>query len=151
MGAATKRRRKLVIDGETFLWSIHDDDVSTLHVVSPDKRLHLRYGWQHANPDGESFVDVRGERFVGLPPGISSWVRIQAPDWREDPSFHSPRLVPRLLQWALAPKSQVVYKQLPAGFSTHVLTAAPWTGGIPTFSSSPGQVQTYSPAIALDQ
>ncbi len=144
MGAAIKGRRKIIVGGEQFLWSIHEDDVNTLHVVSRDKRLNLRFGWQHANPPGESFVDVMGSRFVGLPADLSGWVRVQAPDWRNHPSFIAPSLVRTLIHWALAPKDQVVYKELPAGFSTHVTTAAPWAGGMPTFSSSPGLTKTHA-------
>ena len=143
MGAANKGRRRIVVDGEQFLWSLHEEDVNTVHVVSRDKRLILRFGWQHANPPGESFVDVMGDRFVGLPPGIHGWVRVQAPDWRDHPSSIEPRMVRTLIQWALQPKDQVVYKVLPPGFSTHVVTAAPWNGGIPTFSATPGPEKTY--------
>ena len=143
MGAATKGRRSIVVAGEQFLWSVHEDDANTVHVVSRDKRLNLRFGWQHANPPGESFVDVLGDRFVGLPPGLQGWVRVQAPDWRDHPSMLSPRVVRTLIQWALADKNEVVYKVLPTGFSTHVVTAAPWNGGIPTFSAAPGQEKTY--------
>lgn len=144
MGAATKKRRRIIVNGERFMWSVHEDDVNTIHVVSRDKRLNLRFGWQHANPPGESFVDVMGDRFVGLPSQLPGWVRVQAPDWRDHPSFLSPRMVRTLIQWALAPKEQLVYKVLPHGFSTHVLTAAPWAGGIPpSFSTSPGQPKTY--------
>ena len=74
MGAATKRRRKIAVADEQFLWSIHEADLNTAHIVSRDKRLNLRFGWQHANPPGESFVDVMGDRFIGLPPGLHGWV-----------------------------------------------------------------------------
>jgi len=82
-------------------------------------------------------------RALRRPSGISGWVRVQAPGWRDHPSSLSPRMVRTLIQWALAPKEHVVFKVLPPGFSTHLITAAPWNGGIPTFSATPGQEQTY--------
>jgi len=129
--------------GERFLWSLHEEDLNYLHIVSQDKRLNLRYGWQHSLPPGESFVDVLGSRFVGLPLDVHGWVRIQAPAWPDADNLASPRLVRALIEWALAPKEHVVYKELPAGFSTHASTAAPWAGGLPTFSSSPGHLKMY--------
>ena len=67
MPASSKKRRKLTIDGRLFLWSLHEEDVNSLHVVSADKRLNLRYGWQHALPSHERYVDVMGPDFEGLP------------------------------------------------------------------------------------
>ena len=132
--------------GELFLWSLHDEDVNTLHVVSHDKKLNLRYGWQHSLPPGERYVDVLGPRFNGLPEGLAGWVRVKAPEWGEANCEGSPRFVRTLILWALEPKDEVVFKQLPPAFSTHVLTAAPWAGGLLTFSSSPGELRTYRPA-----
>lgn len=143
MGAATKGRRTITIAGERFLWSLHEEDLNYLHIVAHDKRLNLRYGWQHGLPAGESFVDVLGSRFEGLPSGIQGWVRIQSPSWPDIDNLASPRLVRALIEWALAPKEHVVYKELPAGFSTHASTASPWAGGPPTFSSSPGHPKVY--------
>lgn len=146
MGARLKNRRRITVAGELFLWSLHDEDANTLHVVSHDKKLNLRYGWQHSLPPGERYVDVLGSRFNGLPEGLSGWVRVKAPDWVDASYEGSPRFVRTLILWALEPKGEVVFKPLPEAFSTHALTASPWAGGVPTFSSSPGEPRTYRPA-----
>lgn len=143
MPATHKKRRKIIVEGRLFLWSLHDEDVNLLHVVSDDKRLNLRYGWQHSLPPAERYVDVMGPGFNGLPEGLHGWIRVRAPDWTGANHEGSPRFVRTLILWALQPKPEVVFKQLPAGFSTHILTASPWGPGLPTFTSSPGGVQIH--------
>ena len=143
MGARTKGRRRIVVQGEVFYWSVHDEDLNTIHLVSADKRLILRYGagWQGALPPGERYVDVMGPRFAGLPGGCGGWYRVLAPDW-ENESF-SRHFVRKLVLWALESKQEVVFKRLPHGYSTDLVTAAPWGPGLPTFTSSPGEPQVH--------
>jgi hypothetical protein len=142
MGATHRKRRRITVDGELFLWSLHEEDLNTLHVLSQDKQLNLRYGWQHSLPPEERYVDVMGRRFAGLPPGLPGWIRVQAPDWTGFTYEGSPRFVRVLIRWALAPKPEIVYKLLPPGYSTHILLGSPWGLGIPTFHSSPGEART---------
>ncbi len=143
MAIARRKRRKIVVDRRLFLWSLHEEDVNELHIVSDDKHLNLRYGWQHALPPGERYVDVMGPGFNGLPPGLHGWIRVKAPDWT-DPSYAgSPAFVRKIIQWALEPKTRVIFKQLPEHFSTHVVTAAPWNLGLLTFTASPGDTRTF--------
>jgi len=144
MPASAQNRRKLTIDGRLFFWSLHEEDINALHIVSADKRLILRYGWQHSLPSGERYVDVMGPDFNGLPSGLQGWIRVLAPDWDDASYVGSPRFVRKLILWALQPKPTVVYKQLPETLSTHASTAAPWGPGLLTFSSSPGDQKTYS-------
>ena len=145
MPASSKKRRKLTVDGRLFLWSLHEDDINELHVVSHDKRLNVRYGWQHSLPPHERYADVMGPDFAGLPAGLSGWVRVLCPDLDGDTYAGSPRFVRQLILWALQPKAEVVYKELPPGYSTHVMTASPFGPGLPTFSSSPGDQKTHRP------
>ena len=79
LGAAIKGRRKIMVDGEQFLWSIHEEDVNTLHVVSRDKRLNLRFGWQHANrranPSSMSWASASSAfRHLGLGACSGAWL-----------------------------------------------------------------------------
>lgn len=129
MAARTRKRRRIVIEGELFLWSAHEGDVGFLHVVAADKRLNLRYGWQHWRlPDGERYVDVMGPRFAGLPPGRHGWLRVQAPTWSDENPI-TPGFVRKLVLWALQPKPHVAYKVLPGGVIPD---------GMQSFSASPG-------------
>lgn len=141
MAATHKKRRKIHVDGRLFLWSLHEEDVNELHIVSDDKRLNLRYGWQHSLPPGERYVDVLGPGFNGLPSHLHGWIRVKAPDWPDATYAGSPSFVRKVILWALEPKSHVAFKRLPAHFSTHVLTASPWGHGIYTFSDSPGEIE----------
>jgi hypothetical protein len=143
MPATRKHRRKLTIGGRLFLWSLHEDDLNDLHVVAENKRLNLRYGWQHALPPDERYVDVMGPDFHGLPPNLAGWTRVRCPEWDDSSYVGSPRFVRKLVLWALQPKTEVVYKELPPGYSTHVVTGSPWGPGLPTFSSSPGEARTW--------
>ena len=142
MAVTHKNRRKIDVNRRQFFWSLHDEDVNQLHIVSDDKRLNLRYGWQHSVPPGERYVDVLGPGFNGLPPDLHGWVRVKAPDWPDATYAGSPSFVRKVILWALEAKRQVIFKRLPAHFSTHILTAAPWSHGIYTFNDSPGELET---------
>lgn len=139
MPASLKKRRRITVDGRLFLWSLHGEDLNELHVVSHDKRLNLRYGWQHGLPPHERYVDVMGPDFTGLPAGLAGWVRVLCPDLSGDTYTGSPRFVRQLILWALRTKAEVVYKELPPGYLTHILMGSPFGPGLPTFSSSPGE------------
>ena len=101
MAVSRKGRRRIIVGGRLFMWSLHDEDINQLHVVSDDKLINLRYGWQHSLPLGERYVDVLGSGFAGLPAGLRGWARVLAPDWPDASYAGSPAFVRKLILWAL--------------------------------------------------
>lgn len=69
MGIATKKRRKIVVNGENYLWWVTEGDGPgmILYVVSQDKHFMVQYELEQ--PNGEEYLAVIGRRFAGATTG----------------------------------------------------------------------------------
>src|SRR5262249_40347590 len=106
MGAATKRRRRIIINDRLFLWYVRGDEAKVyqrqdpypvllyivLHIVSEDKHFNVQYLTNQCllQPPYIPNVLVVGREFPGLTKS-AGWQRVAAPRWEDDSV--SPRLV----------------------------------------------------------
>jgi hypothetical protein len=117
MAVASKRKRKIQIEGRTFYWCVKEDTergLPELHILSPDKKFMVQYalnqskshslGWTQAwSPP---FVVVLGPEFGGLS-AAAGWQRVRTPAW-EDDRIITPAFVRRLILWCLDKDKEVV-------------------------------------------
>ena len=117
MAVALMRKRKILVGGRAFYWSVKDDPDSPfpkLSVLSPDKRFIVQYtlgqsrshslGW--AEEWQPPFIEVVGSEFGGLEPA-GVWGRVRTPAWGDDTAV-TPAFVRRLIEWCLEPGKEVV-------------------------------------------
>jgi hypothetical protein len=111
MAIATKRRRKLDVDGRLFVWFFASDDDSldkVLHVASDDKAFIVIYHLRQRD-EGRTLI-VLGREFGGLPDAGGPWIRVACPKW-EDGDVIGPGSVRRLIEWGLDPGKPIVRLQ----------------------------------------
>jgi hypothetical protein len=117
MAVAPKGKRKILVGGRDFYWSVKDDPDSPspkLSVLSPDKRFIVQYtlGQAQAHSTGweeqwqPPFVEVLGSEFGGLE-RAGVWRRLRTPTWGDDTAV-TPAFVHRLIEWCLDPEKEVV-------------------------------------------
>jgi hypothetical protein len=107
MAIATKRRRKIEVDGRAFVWWVTPDDESNemlLRISSTDKQLLLCYIIDQ--PDESRHVIVLGRELPPLTDAGGRWIRLHTPRW--DDRIVTPKLVRTILLWALDPFKEVV-------------------------------------------
>ena len=84
MGVASKRRRKIKVEGRRYLWYVRDDPDSeawVLHVLSEDKAFIVKY---HLGQPAEGrYLIVLGPDFAGLPDAGGQWIRVLCPAWEK--------------------------------------------------------------------
>jgi hypothetical protein len=100
MGIAKKRRKKIIVEGRTYLWWVQDDRDSNdmvLHVASQDKAFLVQY---HLNqPEHTRHLIILGRTFAGVPDAGGPWVRVLCPCW-ETAGAIRPSAVQQLIDWA---------------------------------------------------
>lgn len=101
MAVSKRGKTRIVVDQETYYWSVpHDpgDDWPTLVVVSPDKSLSFHYPideWTH-----QRFMTALAEQ--QLVPPVPSIRTGQPSDTRNAEFSITPGFVRELIQWCLA-------------------------------------------------
>jgi hypothetical protein len=100
MGVSTKSRRKLIVDGRSYVWYVKEDDDSpdyVLHVLSDDKQFIVQF---HLGQHNETcHLTVIGSDFKRVIGTGSSWRRFRCPEWRSDNSAITPKNVRSLIEW----------------------------------------------------
>lgn len=124
MTVSAKHRRKIDIDGRTYVWWVAPDDDSpfvpylmALTVVSADQKLFVRY--HLSQPAALRHLTVLGPVFRSVPECGGRWRRFRCPAFG-NASTVSPRDVASLIRWSLAgsdPLVEVDYRGLPVGQS----------------------------------
>jgi hypothetical protein len=93
MAVATKGKRKIIVDGRIFWWSVSDDRellywknpagsvgiiILLLTIVSDDKKFLVKYALcQSETPSAYiPHIVVLGTEFGGLPPSHQGWTRV---------------------------------------------------------------------------
>jgi hypothetical protein len=99
MGAATKRRRKITVEGHQYLWYVAEDDDGAgmvLHVISTDKQFIAKY--QMGQAKGEDYIVILGRRFAGAKTG-GLWRRFLCPQFVG--RAVTPQAVRQLIEWCV--------------------------------------------------
>ena len=102
MGVRTKGRRKIVVDGEDYVWYVAENDDGpgvVLHVASQDKKLAVMYPLY--DEIGQQYIVILGERFTGAETG-GPWKRFVCPQFESD-GVVTPKHVRDLILWCLDP------------------------------------------------
>lgn len=111
LAVAKKHKRKIVIDGQLYFWSVREDfehiDVGTdktLTIVSDDKKFLVKYpldqkGWQN-------FIVVLGGQFGGGGEFGGCWKRVICPKWETTEAI-TPKTVRDVIVWSLSHKANV--------------------------------------------
>jgi hypothetical protein len=119
MTISAKGRRRIEVDGQSFLWWVAecvDDDfagASALTIASTDKKLLVRYGL--CQPDASRYIVVLGSVFRGMPNLGGRWRRFRCPQFGTFESV-TPRDVADLIRWCCArgePATEVDYRGIP--------------------------------------
>jgi hypothetical protein len=104
MGVAKKYRRKIEIQGRSFLWYvredldwIHNGCLVALSIISEDKHLIISYGIGQAEP--YRHLISLGKEFAKLAPDSSvGHRRVRCPQWEQDGAI-TPESVRQIIEW----------------------------------------------------
>ncbi|MBI5930898.1 MAG: hypothetical protein HY862_16430 [Chloroflexi bacterium] len=120
MVAETKRRRKIVVDGRSYMWRIKDSNDPAgwlcwsyeLVVASEDRRFYANYP---ILPKGElPFIWITGKEFKPTPPHPDN--KYRCPRFEREDGAITPQSVKGLIQWCLSdgePKIRVDWNNKP--------------------------------------
>lgn len=107
MAISTKRRRKIEVNGRSFVWWVAPDDDSPdvlLRVCSSDKHFLVHYAL--GQQDARRHLAVLGPEFPPLQDAGGCWIRVRTPAWGD--AIVTPSLVRRIIEWGLDPAKEVV-------------------------------------------
>ena len=99
MAIASKRRRRITVNREQYLWYVAEDEegaAMVLQVISTDKRFIAKY--QIGQPMDRSYIVILGKRFAGAKTG-GPWRRFLCPQFVLDAV--TPQSVRKLIEWCL--------------------------------------------------
>jgi hypothetical protein len=100
MGARTKGRCRITVDGREFVWYVHAE--YELRITSMDKKFSVSYPYPYS-ADGR--MRVSGQEFPGIEPDELRPVTIQAPDVDK----YSLKVVVRnVIRWSMNPSHVIV-------------------------------------------
>lgn len=109
MGVATKGKRKILVDGETYYWYVVDDyevlDLGAdkrLTVLSESKQFLIHYPINQSS-DGENLIIILWRTFGGEGPWGKCWQRIVSPKWELN-GVIAPSSVANLIRWCIKDK-----------------------------------------------
>ncbi len=111
MALARKGRRRIDVDGETYLWWVASDEdcytspgANALNVASEDRRLLVRY--HLAQPATSRHVTVLGPVFRDVD-CRGPWRRFRAPELGDERTI-TPADVARFIRWCRAGSDAIV-------------------------------------------
>ncbi|HZS05141.1 MAG TPA: hypothetical protein VFD58_09930 [Blastocatellia bacterium] len=106
MGVATRKRRKIVVNGRKFVWQVIDRMPGyVLQVISEDKHFLVEYPL--GNHDPYCLLDVMGGELPGLPDAGHCTLRIHCPQFGDERSATS-STVRRLIEWCLYSERKLI-------------------------------------------
>lgn len=100
MGVKKKARRKIVVDGKSYVWYVIQDCDSShyvLHVLSDDKQFIVHY--QLGQCDDVRHITVLGREFQRAPCTGGKYRRFRCPKWPMEQGSVTPRTVHSLINW----------------------------------------------------
>jgi hypothetical protein len=100
MGVATKYRRKLIVDGRSYIWYVKEDDdspASVLYVLSDDKKFIVQF--HLGQPDQTRHLTVLGRDFKRVTVTGGCWRRFRCPEWSSENGAVTPNNVRSLIEW----------------------------------------------------
>ena len=100
MGARTKGRCRITVDGREFVWYVHAE--YELRVTSMDKKFSVSYPYPYA---ADGTMRVSGQEFPGIDPHEPRPVTIQAPDVDK---YSFKVIVRNIIRWSLNPSHVIV-------------------------------------------
>ena len=112
MTVSRKHKRRIVVDGASYLWWVRDDETPRF-VPAGDRVLHLcsesgelAIALPLGQPDATRHIEVVGRCFKGRDTR-GSWHRYRCPDFCNAPSV-TPGDVADLVRWCLEPDDGLV-------------------------------------------
>ena len=105
MGVRTKGRRKIVVDGQEYVWYVaenYDGPGNVLHLASHDKKLAVMYPIY--DEIKQQYIVILGERFAGAETG-GTWKRFVCPEFDSE-GIVTPKHVRELILWCMDPEEE---------------------------------------------